>query len=385
MKLEQARVALVHDWLTGLRGGEKVLDCLAELFPKADLFTLFKTADITPAIDRLPTFTSPLQRLPGIGKYYRYCLPLYPWAANRLNLSGYDLVISSSHCVAKGAGGGDSVHISYIHTPMRYVWDMYKAYFGPGTNPLVRAVMRPTAGFLRRWDVKTCSLVDQLASNSRHVADRIRRHWNRTAEVIPPPVEAAKFRIAPRGDYYLILSALAPYKQVDLAIEAANRAGFKLIVAGSGPDYDRLADLAGPTVELAGRVDDDRAIELYANCRAFIFPGEEDFGITPLEAMASGKPVVALGRGGVWDSVRPINPPPADRPSPGVYPPLEGPVGGVFFYQSTPEALIEAVNRCERNLNLFEPESLRRWSGSYDRSIFKDRFMELVQRTWNRA
>lgn len=372
MPLEGLRIALVHDWLTGLRGGEKVLDCLAELFPQARLFTLLKTCALTPNIEALPCSVSPVQRLPFLRRLYRHYLPLFPLAVESFDLSDFDLVISLSHCVAKGARPAPgALHLGYVFTPMRYVWDLYPLYFGPGRNPLVRLGMKPVRRYLQRWDRRSCGRVDRLACISAHVAERIRRHWGRPAEIIHPPVETARFRIGPAGDYYLIVSALAPYKGIDLAIRAANQAGFKLVVAGDGQEMNRLRSLAGPSVSLLGWVDDEALVELYANCRAFIFPGEEDFGLTPLEAMASGKPVIALGRGGALESIAPLNPA-------GPAPP--GPPGGVFFYQDRPEALLEALELFESRTREFDPQALRVWAKTFDRALFLERFLDFVKR-----
>ncbi|MBW1711945.1 MAG: glycosyltransferase [Deltaproteobacteria bacterium] len=378
--LQGLRVALVHDWLTGLRGGERVLDCLARVFPQADLFTLFKTARLTPAIEALSCTCSPIQRLPGLKGLYRHFLPLFPWAVSRLDLSGYDLVISTSHCVAKGAlPRGGALHLSYVFTPMRYIWDLYPIYFGR-RNLFIRATMRPLAWHLRQWDRRSCSRVHHLACISQHVAERIRRHWGREAEVIHPPLETDRFYIGPPGDYYLIVSALAPYKGLDLAVRAAHRTGFQLIIAGQGQEMARLKKLAGPTVRLLGRVSDQEAADLYANCRAFIFPGEEDFGITPLEAMASGKPVIALGWGGVWETVIPANPQGAGPPGAASRP--AQPPTGIFFYQPSPQALIEALEDFEAAPDRFEPQAQRTWASRFDQSVFIDRFKDFVARAW---
>lgn len=375
--LRSLKVALVHDWLTGMRGGEKVLECLAEIFPQAHLFTLLKTARLSPRLEALPVTCSPAQRLPLLKRYYRHYLPLYPWAISRLDLSGFDLVVSSSHCVAKAAKARPAaLHLAYIHTPMRYVWDLYPVYFGPPRHILIRALMRPTAAWLRRWDKKTSRRPDRLVCNSSHVAERIKRHWGRSAEVIPPPVETSRFHWAKPQDYYLIVSALAPYKGIELAIEAAKRRRFRLVIAGDGPERQRLEGLAGPTVEFLGRVADDEVVQLFANCRAFLFPGEEDFGITPVEAMAAGKPVIALGRGGVWDSVVPFNPPAGQTAK------INQSPTGVFFYQPSAEALLEAIDLFEADPGRFQPEVLQARARRFDRSVFLARFIRLAAQAW---
>ncbi len=377
--LQGLKVALVHDWLTGLRGGERVLDCLAQAFPQAHLFTLLKTGRITPAVDSLDLTCSPAQRLPGLKRYYRHYLPLYPWAVGRLDLEGYDLVISTSHCVAKGAKAPPgALHLSYVFTPMRYIWDMFPVYFG-NRGPLVRVVMGGLAPALRAWDVRTCERVDVFSCISHHVARRIKRHWGVEAAVIHPPVEMDRFRLGEAGDYYLVVSALAPYKGVELAVRAANRAGFRLKIAGDGQERRYLESLAGPGVEFLGRVEDEEVARLYAGCRAFIFPGEEDFGITPLEALASGKPVLALGRGGILETVTPLNP----EPAPADPPPVPGRApGGVFFYEETPEDLIKALELLEKSYHLFDPAKLRRNAAAFDRPVFLDRFLAFAAQAW---
>ncbi len=377
--LQGLRVALVHDWLTGLRGGERVLDCLAQVFPQAHLFTLLKTAELTPAIEALDLTCSPAQRLPGLKRYYRHYLPLYPWAVGRLDLRGYDLVISTSHCVAKGAKAAPgALHLSYVFTPMRYIWDMFPLYFGR-RGPLVRTAMGALAPFLRSWDVRTCKRADVISCISHHVARRIKKHWGIEARVIHPPVELDRFSLGPSGDYYLMVSALAPYKGVELAVRAANMAGFKLKIAGDGQERQRLESLSGPTVEFLGRVEDGEVARLYAGCRAFIFPGEEDFGITPLEALASGKPVLALGRGGIWETVTPLNP--QSPPPEAVAEPDRAP-GGVFFYQEEPRELVRALEILDKSYHLFEPRQLRRSASAFDRPVFKKHFRSFAAASW---
>ena len=372
-------MALVHDWLTGLRGGERVLDCLAQALPQAHLFTLLKTDRLTPAIEALPLTCSPAQRLPGLKKFYRHYLPLYPWAVGRLDLSGYDLVISTSHCVAKGVRTPPgALHLTYVFTPMRYIWEMFPVYFG-NKGFLTRTAMAALAPALRSWDVRSCNRVDVFSCISHHVARRIERHWGVEARVVHPPVEMDRFRIGPPGDYYLVVSALAPYKGVELAVRAANKAGFKLKIAGDGQERQRLESLAGPTVELLGRVGDEEVARLYSGCRAFLFPGEEDFGITPLEALASGKPVLALGKGGIWETVVPLNP---ESPPPGAAAEAGGPPNGVFFYREEPGELIRALELLEKSYALFDPERLRRSAAAFDRPLFQERFLSFAAQSW---
>lgn len=260
--------------------------------------------------------TSFLQWLPFIERGYRYYLPLFPFAIEQFNLDGYDLVLSSSHCVAKGVKKRpDTLHICYCYTPMRYVWDMYDVYFGrERSNPITRIIMLTTAHYLRRWDVSSCGRVDEFIAISHHVAERIRRHYHRKAEVIYPPVDCSFYHSKDlAGSYYLIVSAFAPYKRIDLAIEAFNHLNLPLKIIGTGQEGKRLKKGAGHNIEFLGWKSDGELINYYAGCKALIFPGEEDFGIVPLEAMACGKPVIAYGKGGVVETVIPLNQGPGDE------------------------------------------------------------------------
>ncbi|HET8578262.1 MAG TPA: glycosyltransferase [Methylomirabilota bacterium] len=356
------RVALVHDWLTGMRGGERCLEVFCELFPGADLFTLLHVpGSVAPVIERRRVITSFIQRLPDAARRYRAYLPLFPAAVASFDLSGYDLVLSSSHAVAKGARApAGALHICYCFTPMRYVWDLYDDYFGARAGRLTRALMPPVAAALRRWDRRTAVRVQHFVAISRFVADRIRRAYGREADVIHPPVDVARFRWEETPeDFYLVVSALTPYKRVDLAIEAANRLRARLLVVGSGPEEKRLRRLAGPTVELLGWRSDAETAELYARCRALLFPTLEDFGITPLEAMAAGRPVIALGQGGALETVVP--------------PGGAEPATGLLFERQTADDLAAAIRRFESGAVQFEPKALRRRAEAFDRPLFKER------------
>lgn len=365
------KVALVHDWLTGMRGGEKVLEALTDIFPSADLYTLVHDRGaVSKKIEGRRIETSFIQGLPFSRKGYRYYLPLFPMAIEGFNLKGYDLVLSTSHCVAKGAiPPPGALHICYIHTPMRYVWDMYDAYFGreKGVKALVA---RATAHYLRLWDSSTNARVDHFIANSRHVAKRVERFYGRGAEVIHPPVDCSRFSLRGiRGDYYLIVSAFAPYKRIDLAIEAFNASGRKLVIAGSGQDEARLKRLAMPNIELTGWKDDEGLAALYHGCRALIFPGEEDFGIVPLEAMASGRPVVAYGVGGALETVVP--------------PGSAGNATGLFFLEQNPSALNEALSAFERLEGSFDPAAIREHALSFDRAVFKDKVRAFIEERYS--
>jgi glycosyltransferase involved in cell wall biosynthesis len=304
------RVALVHDWLTGMRGGEKVLDALCEVFPSADLFTLtYVKGSTSPAIERRRISTSPVQWLPGASRLYRLYLPLFPFAIEQFDLDDYDLVVSTSHCAAKSVVvSGRARHLCYCLTPMRYAWDQFDAYFGPDrVGRWQSRLLRPVLARLARWDRDTAGRAHRYLAISQYVARRIAVYYNRQSAIVHPPVDTVFYTPdpAPVSPRFLVVSALVPYKRVDLAIAAARRAGVALTVVGDGPERARLEPLCGDGVELVGWRSDDEIRTLYRTSIATVLPGEEDFGIVPVEAQACGRPVVALGRGGVLDTVVP--------------------------------------------------------------------------------
>jgi len=348
-----------------MRGGEKVLEVLCELFPAATLYTLLHNKGaMTSTIETMRLRTSFIDRLPFKTEKYRNYLPLFPRAIEAFNLSDYDLVLSTSHCVAKGAHPRPgALHICYCHTPMRYVWEMYDEYFGKGrAGLLTRAAMSFIAPRLRKWDVASSGRVDFFVANSENVARRIQRYYHRPSDVIHAPVDTQQFRLSTvdKG-YYLIVSALVPYKRVDLAIEVFNRLGERLLIVGKGPELKKLQAMASRSVEFLGWQSDEKLADLYAGCRALVFPGIEDFGIVPLEAMACGKPVVAYGQGGAVETVV------EDSHNP----------TGVFFYEHTVAALAEAVKSLDRRR--FDPLAIRAHAQRFDRSIFKARLHEYIQ------
>ena len=297
------RSAIVHYWLLNQRGGEKVLDALCRMLPGADIFTLFcDPKTLSPEVQRhniTTSFLNPLRR------HYRSLLPLMPMALESFDLRGYDLIVSSESGPAKGVIAPSTArHICYCHTPMRYLWDLYPAYRNEWTrSPLKRAAMAPLSNYLRLWDFASAARVDRFIANSHNVRNRIWKTWRREADVIHPPVDVDSFRWEAPENYFLIVSELGSYKRIDTAVRAFSRNGRRLIIAGDGPEFRRLRAMASSNVEFAGRVPDATLRQLYARCRAFLLPGEEDFGITPVEALASGKPVIALKRGGVLETV----------------------------------------------------------------------------------
>lgn len=366
------------------------MEVFCELFPQAKIFTLLHVVgSISSRIEGIPIQSSRLSTLPGISRYYRFFLPVFPWLIERFDLGGYDLVLSSSHCVAKGVRVPQgSLHIAYIYTPMRYIWDLYEDYFGPGRGgPIQRAVMTLFRGRLQRWDAAVATRVDHFVAISQHVADRVKRHYGRKAAVIYPPVETARFQLGHGpGEFYLVVSGFAPYKRIDLAIQACNLLRRPLRIVGTGPEERRLRALAGPTVEFLGWRSDEEVAELYRRCRALLFPGIEDFGIAPLEAMASGRPVIAYAKGGVLESVVPLNPfqgpAPGSGGQPSGFPEGARRPTGVFFSHQTVEALAGAIELFEANIDRFEPKVLRDRALAFDRQVFKEKIAAFVAQCW---
>ncbi|HZB26863.1 MAG TPA: glycosyltransferase [Vicinamibacterales bacterium] len=309
------RVALVHDWLTGMRGGEKVLDALCELFPEAPLYTLLHVkGSVSQRIESRRIVTSPVQRLPGARRLYRHLLPLYPAVVETFDFEGYDLVVSSSHCAVKSVVTPHAVHVCYCHSPMRYAWDQFGEYFGPRqVGAVASRVLRPVMAAMARWDAATAYRPSRFVANSQYVAGRIGRYYNRRSTVVYPPVDTEFFRPSDDEDppassarHVLVVSALVPYKRVDLAIDACRKLRVPLKIAGSGPELARLrARTAGGEVEFLGWKSDEETRQLYRAASAVLLPGVEDFGLVPVEAQACGTPVVALGEGGACETVVP--------------------------------------------------------------------------------
>jgi glycosyltransferase involved in cell wall biosynthesis len=355
-----------------MRGGEKVLLSLARIFPDAPIFTLLHVkGSLWPELEARDIRTTFVQRLPGVERRYRHYLPLFPAAAAAIDLSGYDLVVSSSHCVAKGVRvDKGALHLCYCHTPMRYVWDRYDDYFGPGrVGAPARWILPAVAEGLRAWDVATAGRVRRYAANSRYVAGRIERYYGREAEVIPPPVDTDFFTPGngtdgvtagngQGGEFDLVVSALAPYKRLDLVLDAYRGTGRTIKVVGSGPEDARLRAQAPPEAEFLGKVDDAALRDLYRRCRAVLMPGVEDFGIVPLEAMACGKPAVAFAEGGGGETVVPGE-------------------TGVLFHEPTAASLRAAVDSLSGVR--FNTATLRARAEAYGRPVFEARFRAFVE------
>jgi len=363
------RVALVHDWLTGMRGGEKVLDAIAELYPGAILHTLLHVrGSVSPALERIPERRSFVQWLPAAGRRYRQYLPLFPTAIEQFDFDPYDLVISTSHCAAKSiVVSGRSRHVCYCHSPMRYAWDQFGAYFGPaqvgaGRSRLLRHVM----AHLARWDRDTAGRVDRYVANSHYVAGRIRRYYNRGSTIVYPPVDTAFYRPEPARrpeSFFLVVSALAPYKRLDVAIRACAAARTPLTVVGRGPEEARLRRLAGSLaadITFTGWLDDAEIRDLYQRCRAVVMTGVEDFGMVPVEAQACGRPAIALAEGGAVESV------------------VDG-VTGLLVREHSVDAFAAAI--CDAASRDFDFSAIRRHAEAFGRARFQDEFRAVIDET----
>ena len=355
-------VALVHDWLTGMRGGERVLEILGGIYPQAPIYTLLCRKDaISQEIKRHQIHTSWLQHIPQIHKYYRYFLPLFPAAISSFRPPRADLVISTSHCVAKGIPlEPGTKHLCYCFTPMRYAWVFYEEYFGK--NSIKKQVLDRVLASLRKWDYARNSNVTRFVAISEHVRQRIQKFYDRDADIVYPPVNTDYWHPGPgtpTGDFDLIVSALVPYKRVDLAIAAYNKLGTPLKIVGSGTEYERLRKEAQPNVKFLGWRPDAEIRELYRNCRCLVFPGEEDFGIVPVEAQACGRPVVAYGRGGALETVV------AEKT-------------GVFFNELTADSLAAAIQKCAEKI--WDPLAIREHSEKFSTQNFINGITAAIER-----
>jgi len=356
-----ARTALVHHWLVTTRGGERVFEALAQLFPSADLFTLVcDKAKMPQSLNARRVRSSFLQHLPKAAQWYRYYLPLFPYATEQLDLAGYDLIISSDAATVKGVRGGKATHICYCHTPMRYVWNGYETYRRM-SGPLSRYALRAFRESLCRWDYEAAQRVTLFVANSRNVQNRIRECYDRDSCVIYPPVDTERFSPGSHQrrlqDYFLIVSPLVSYKRVDLLVDAFNRCRRNLIVIGDGPEKKKLESRAGPTVRFLGAQSDASVVEAMQQCRAFVFAGEEDFGIVMAEAQACGKPVIAFGRGGAAEIVGHAQ-------------------TGILFEEQSIECLTDAIDQFDRMA--FDSLNIRRSSLRFSRERFMQEFSELA-------
>lgn len=356
------RVAIVHDYLNQMGGAERVVESFHRLWPDAPIFTSIADRAAMPASLRDAEIrTSWMQGLPGWRKHFRAMLPLYPAAIASLDLSGFDVVVSSSSAWAKAARARrGAVHVCYCHTPMRWVWDYERYVAREGFGPLTRLALPPVIGALRQWDIRTAQRPTHIVVNSRVVQERVRRRWGRESELLPPPVEMSRFSVGGgAGRAHLIVSRLAHYKRIDLAVAAFSQLRMPLEIIGDGPARASLEAMAGPTITFCGRVDDAGVAQAMRECRGLVFPGEEDFGITPLEANASGRPVIAFGAGGALETVR------------------DG-VTGVLFPEQTPSALAAAVRRAESIP--WDATALRAHADQFSVTRFEAAFRAIVER-----
>jgi len=361
------RVAIIHDWLVAMRGGERVLEAICELYPQADLYTLIHIEEsVSPAINRMKIKTSFVQNLPFARKHFRVYLPFFPLAIEKIDLRGYDVVISSSHCVAKGViTSPGTYHICYCHTPMRYAWAMYDEYCArENMNRLSRKLFSSILSRLRSWDLATLPRVDYFLAPSKYIVERIKKYYDREAAAIYPSIyDSDSYKMdlstSKEDEYFLVVSALVPYKKVDIAVGAFNELKIPLKIVGEGPLSSRLRKRSKPNIEFLGRVSDAQLKDLYRNCRALIFPGEEDFGLVPIEAQLWGKPVIAYGRGGVLETV-------IDKET------------GLFFHEQNHEDLVKAIGEFKEMV--FERQKIRENALRFcDREKFKEKLTFFIK------
>ena len=357
------KVALAHDYLNQMGGAERVVLALHEIFPDAPLYTsIYDPQRVDTAFQSIDIRTSFMQRFPLVKKHHQPFLPFYPFAMERLDLRGYDLVLSSSSAFAKGViTRPETMHICYCHTPMRWCWNYDEYVQRERLGRIARNILPFFITGLRVWDQTSSMRVDHFIANSPVVADRIRKYYRRDAVVIPPPVEVSRFTFDPTTrpeDYFLIVSRFMPYKRIDLAIEACNQLQLPLVIIGSGRDENRLKSIAGPTIRFMGRLSDDEVLHYYAHCRAFILPGEEDFGITPLEAQASGRPVIAYAAGGALASV------------------IDS-VTGTFFQKQNVESLVEVLESFDERR--YDPQTIRNHALEFDKPRFHRRILQFIE------
>ncbi|GAC1365637.1 MAG: glycosyltransferase family 4 protein [Ktedonobacteraceae bacterium] len=357
------KVALVHDYLNQMGGAERVVLAFHEIFPDAPVYTsIYDPRRVDPAFQKMDIRTSFMQKLPLVTKHHQPYLPLYPFAMENLDLRGYDLVLSSSSAFGKGViTRPETMHICYCHTPMRWCWNYDEYVEREHLGKVARSILPFMITGLRVWDQTSAMRVDHFIANSPVVAERIQKYYRREAAYIPPPVDTSRFPFDPEiipEDYFLILSRLVPYKRIDLAIQACNQLQLPLVIIGGGRDLDRLKQMAGPTIRFMGRLSDEEVVHYITHCRAFLFPGEEDFGITPLEAQACGRPVIAYGAGGALASI-------VDN------------VTGMFFREQTVESLAAALASFPERV--FDPQVIHNHALEFDMPLFRRRILQFIE------
>jgi glycosyltransferase involved in cell wall biosynthesis len=359
--MESSAVALVHYWMLGMTGGERVCEAICDLLGPVDIHCLLADPESLSETLRKSSFkTSFIQRLPMAQKYYRYYVGLFPLAVESLDLRSYDLVISNDASVMKGVlTAPETCHVCNCLSPVRYAWNMFQDY-REGLGPLKRLFMDAAMHYIRLFDHAAASRVDYFTAISETVKRRIRKYYGRDSTVIYPPVDVDRFRPADKiDDYYLFVGRLVDYKKADLAVEALNHTGRRLVVAGDGPQMSYVKSIAKKNVEILGKVGDEELASLYRHCKALIFPAEEDFGIVPVECQAAGRPVIAFGKGGACETI------------------VEGETG-LFFESQTPQSLIDAIDRFEKTADGFDPQRIRRHSEYFSRQRFQQEFMEFL-------
>ena len=371
------RVAIVHHWFISLVGGERVVDTIAQMFPDADVFTLFLDRQkLPPELHRHRITTSILDRIPIARRMHRHFLPLYPLAVEMLDLSGYDLVITSDSGPMKGVVTDlNATHICYCHSPMRYLWDGHSAYLRE-MSPLTQPLFGLTSHYVRNWDFSAAQRVDCFIANSKYVAGRIRKYYRRDSTIIHPPINTSQSFLSGKHDgYYLAVGRLVPYKRTDILIDACSKLGRKLVIVGDGPEMKRLKKHAGKNIEFLGEADESQLRNIYARCRALLFAADEDFGMVPLEAQSYGRPVIAFGKGGSLETVV------------GAYAPIcrqkveqGSAITGVFFAEQTADALANAILSFESSEDIFVPQDIQLHARQFDTSVFVARLRSYIER-----
>jgi glycosyltransferase involved in cell wall biosynthesis len=371
----EIRVAIVHHWFISFAGGERVVDAIASIFPTADLFTLFlDSKKLPPGLRKHKITTSFLDKAPAARRVHRHLLPFYPVAVEMLDLSGYDLVITSDSGPVKGVlTDPHATHICYCHSPMRYLWDAHSSYHR-GMSPLAQVVFGLASHYVRNWDYSAAQRVDHFIANSHYVASRIRKYYRRESTVIHPPINTSQSYLAQKQEnYYLAVGRLVAYKRTDVLIDACRKLGRRLVIVGDGPERRKLERQAAKNVEFLGELGETELRKVYAQCRALLFAADEDFGMVALEAQSYGRPVIAFGKGGSLETVVGTYPPIADRGVDG-----ETAITGVFFERQTVDSLVEAILSFEAREELFPPHRIQAHARRFDTSIFISQMCDYI-------